>query len=134
LSIPISILYSPGSGVGFAGASKRPVEPLLYGARGDKKLPKSYVIATIQITDASRYDKYRALASEAIAAHRGRVLVRGGHNEVMEGSAPGRTVVIEFDSLEQARRFYSSLEYTKARAAREGAADLNWFVVQGIDD
>jgi uncharacterized protein (DUF1330 family) len=99
-----------------------------------QKLPKGYVIATIQITDASRYDKYRALASDAIAAHRGRVLVRGGHNEVMEGSAPGRTVVIEFDSLEQARRFYSSLEYTKARAAREGAADVNWFVVQGIDD
>jgi uncharacterized protein (DUF1330 family) len=97
------------------------------------ELPKGYVIALIRVTDERRYDQYRALATEAIWAHRGKVLVRGGRNEVMEGLAPERTVVVEFNDLDTARQFHSSVEYSRARAAREGAADVSMFVVQGVD-
>ncbi|BFG77787.1 DUF1330 domain-containing protein [Paraburkholderia terrae] len=97
-------------------------------------MPKGYVIALIRVTDARRYHHYRALATEAIWAHSGRVLVRGGRNEVMEGLAPERTVIVEFDDLDKARQFHCSVEYSRARAAREGAADVSMFIVQGVDN
>ena len=41
-------------------------------------------------------------------------------------------VIVEFDSVDQARKFYDSPEYRAAREAREGAADMNMLVVEGI--
>jgi uncharacterized protein (DUF1330 family) len=40
-------------------------------------------------------------------------------------------VIIEFPSLEQAKAFYASPEYAKAKALREGAAVGQFLVVEG---
>ena len=42
-----------------------------------------------------------------------------------------RSVIIEFPSLEAARSFYTSVEYTAARRARAGAATMNIIAVDG---
>lgn len=98
--------------------------------------PKGYLIAEAKVNDMAAYETYRALAQEAIALYGGRYLVRGGAVEILEGrwSKSPRLVIVEFDSPEQARRFYHSPEYQAARKAREQAAEMNMLVVSGIDN
>ena len=93
-----------------------------------------YVITRIEVTDPVRYENYKALTPEAVAAHDGRFIVRGGEMEVLEGEPEHRrVVVVEFADMDTARRFYDSEEYRAARAAREGAASVQMIVVAGAD-
>ncbi|MSP88454.1 MAG: DUF1330 domain-containing protein [Alphaproteobacteria bacterium] len=92
----------------------------------------AYIIANVTVTDPAAFEAYRKLAQEAIARHRGRYLVRGGATTALEGEPkPARVVVLEFPTVEAAKRFYDSPEYLAARRAREGAARIDMFVVEG---
>ena len=44
-----------------------------------------YVIADIDVHDAEAYDEYRKLVGPTIAKYGGRIIVRGGPHEVIEG-------------------------------------------------
>ncbi|HMM55377.1 MAG TPA: DUF1330 domain-containing protein [Candidatus Desulfobacillus sp.] len=96
-------------------------------------MSKAYVIAEATVSDPERYEKYKALAGAAVAKYGGRYVVRGGATQVLEGEwAPARLVVLEFDSVEQAQRFYDSLEYRSAREQRAGAATMNMLAVESL--
>jgi uncharacterized protein (DUF1330 family) len=93
----------------------------------------AYLIVETDITDPVQYEEYKAASPGAIAAHGGRFVVRGGETAVLEGDwSPKRLVVVEFDDLEAAKRFYDSPEYQAAKKLREGAASLNMVAVEGI--
>jgi uncharacterized protein (DUF1330 family) len=92
----------------------------------------AYIIADIEITDVAQYDKYRPLSTAAQQAHGVEVLARGGKTERLEGRAPGRMVILKFQSMAAAREFYDSPEYRKARETRAGAANMNMVIVDGI--
>lgn len=93
----------------------------------------AFIIASVNVTNPEKYKEYQALTPEAIAKNGGKFVVRGGAMEVLEGQWPRpRVVVIQFDSMDAAKRFYSSAEYTAARALREGAAEFSMIVVEGI--
>ena len=93
----------------------------------------AYIIANIEVTDPERYETYKTLAEEAIAAHGGRYLVRGGDSNVVEGAFPGsRFVILEFPDRPTADTFVHAADYARARAAREGAAVMNMVVVEGL--
>jgi uncharacterized protein (DUF1330 family) len=92
----------------------------------------AYVIAETDVHDAERYERYRAAVPEIIAAFGGRFIARGGDLAVLEGEwHPKRLVLLEFDDLEAARRWYESPEYQDAKRLRDGAATLNVVAVQG---
>jgi uncharacterized protein (DUF1330 family) len=92
----------------------------------------AYIIADVDITDPVKYEDYKKLTPAAIAKHGGRFVARGGQTATLEGAwKPGRVVIIEFPTFEQARNFYSSVEYTAARRARAGAATFRMIVVDG---
>jgi len=95
-------------------------------------MPKGYVIARVDVTNPDAYSHYAAAATKAIAAHRGRALARGGRFEALEGKARARNVVLEFDSFDAARAFFYSADYQAARALREGAADIEVVLVEGV--
>ncbi len=96
---------------------------------------KGYLIAEAKVTDPDAYERYKTLAAAAIAEHGGRYLVRGGGAEILEGGwSPRRLVVVEFESVEQAKKFYHSAAYRAAREARSGAAEMNMMVVSGVDN
>jgi uncharacterized protein (DUF1330 family) len=97
---------------------------------------KGYLIAEAKVGDAVAYETYKALAEAAIARHGGRYLVRGGAIEMLEGAWANkpRLVIVEFESVDAARRFYASPEYQAARAARQGVAEMNMLVVAGIEN
>lgn len=83
----------------------------------------AYVIATINVTNPQQYEEYRRLAGIATAKFGGKFLARGGETALLEGTlAANRVVIVEYEDLDTARRFYDSPEYRAARAARENAA------------
>jgi uncharacterized protein (DUF1330 family) len=92
----------------------------------------AYFIADLEITDPARYAEYRQQVPATLAAYGGRFLVRGGAHEVVEGDwRPRRLVVLEFPSLEQARRWYDSEEYRAPKAMRLAASKGSAVLVEG---
>lgn len=93
----------------------------------------AYVIAEVNVTDAKLYDEYRKLVPATIEKYGGRFAVRGGKVESKEGGwAPARFVVLEFPSMEQARKWYDSPEYAPALAIRLKAASAKVILVDGV--
>lgn len=93
----------------------------------------AYLIAQVEVTDPDRYGEYVKLAPIAAEKYGGRYLARGGETAALEGNwQPQRLVIVEFPSLEQARRFYDSPEYQEARQARSGAANMKMLAVEGV--
>lgn len=93
-----------------------------------------YVIALIDVTDEEAYKEYVKRTPAAIAKYGGKILVRGGRNETIEGpQAPKRIVVIEFPSFEAAKAMQTSPEYAEAKKFRMGAATGQFIVVEGAD-
>ena len=94
----------------------------------------AYVIVETDVTDPEQYEQYKAASPAAIAAGGGRFLVRGGELAVLEGDwQPPRIVILEFDDLEAAKRWYESEAYQEAKKLRAGAASFRAIAVQGID-
>jgi len=92
----------------------------------------AYLIADVTTTDQATMDEYRKQVPATVAKYGGRFLVRGGAHEVREGDwKPNRLVIIEFPSMEQARRWYDSEEYRNPRALRLKAGRTNLVMVEG---
>ncbi len=93
----------------------------------------AYIIARVEVTDASRYQEYTKLTPAAIARYGGAFIVRGGKTVTLEGEPETRRlVVIEFPSLDRAQAFYDSPEYRAARQVRAGAAISQFLAVEGV--
>ena len=92
----------------------------------------AYVIARVNVTDPEQYAKYKLLTPDAVDAHGGSFIVRGGDHEVLEGAADDRRIVVlQFPSMEDARAFYNSPQYSAARQVRDGAAEMEMTLVDG---
>jgi len=93
----------------------------------------AYVIAMVNITDPDKYSKYSAKATIASQELGGKFLVRGGDPATLEGALPYQRVVVnQFETREKAVAFYNSMAYQDAKSEREGAADFNMIVVDGV--
>lgn len=93
----------------------------------------AYVIAVLQVTDEEEYDRYRQQTPGTLALYGGKFIARGGHLEVLEGDwEPTRVVLIEFDSVEQAKRWWTSPEYEAIKPLRQAAANSSLLVVEGV--
>jgi uncharacterized protein (DUF1330 family) len=96
-------------------------------------MSSAYIIANVRITNPVQYEEYKKLSSLAMQANGAEVCVRGGAAEVLEGDwQPDRLVVLKFANVAKARAFYDSVEYSRARQAREGAAVMRMIVVEGV--
>jgi len=94
---------------------------------------KAYWIAHVDVADAERYSQYTQRAPKAFAEFGAKFLARGGRSEALEGRAtPQRSVVIEFESYEQALACYHSAAYQEAKRYREEWARAEIIIVEGI--
>ena len=92
-----------------------------------------YIIARVNVTDPEKYQDYTAVTPGLIAKYGGRFVVRGGETVTLEGpEETGRVVVIEFDTLEQAKAMYGSADYQAAIKLRAGAATAQFIAVAGV--
>lgn len=93
----------------------------------------AYLIAEVEVTDPAAYEGYKKLTPAAVAAYGGRFIVRGGAVESKEGDwKPSRLVVVEFSSMEQAKKFYDSPEYAPALAIRKAASKSRLILADGL--
>jgi uncharacterized protein (DUF1330 family) len=95
-------------------------------------MPKAYLVAHIRVHDREMFEEFRRMSGTAIADHGGRVLVRNPEPELREGNLRGTVMLIEFDDIQAARRFYESDAYTAARRVRERAAETDLLLVEGV--
>ena len=93
----------------------------------------AFVIVEIEVYDPEVYENYRSLAPASVEAYGGKFIARGGATESLEGDwAPGRIVVLEFPSLERARQWWASPEYSDAKAIRMRAARTRMIATEGV--
>jgi len=96
----------------------------------DGKRP-AYVIAEVEITDPAGFQDYVAKAIPTLAGYNARLMTRGKPRS-KEGTAPvGDIVVVAFDSLEEAERWYHSAAYGEAIPLRQRSANTRLFIVEG---
>ncbi len=93
----------------------------------------AYVIVDIYITDLVGYEEYKRLAAPTVTQYGGRYIARGGKTEILEGNwKPNRLVILEFESVEKAKQWLHSPQYSLARRLRHKTATTNMIVVEGI--
>lgn len=86
----------------------------------------AYVLINITITDPERYAGYAKLAPATEAQY-------GGRAETLEGTTPAaRVVVIEFESIDRAKAWLDSPEYSGPKAIRHSASTSSMWVVEGL--
>jgi uncharacterized protein (DUF1330 family) len=92
-----------------------------------------YIIVDVQITDPEAYERYKAAVPATLAAYGGKFLVRGGRAETLEGDwEPHRIVMLEFESMEKAKAWWSSQEYAAPKQLRQSASLTKMIVVEGV--
>jgi uncharacterized protein (DUF1330 family) len=95
----------------------------------------AYIVVEVDVKDPERYADYRTMVPASLEGYGGKYLVRGGAVEKLEGDwQPSRFVVIAFESVDQAKRWWNSEEYREARNLRQATADTKMIVVEGIDE
>ncbi|AMJ59475.1 DUF1330 domain-containing protein [Bosea sp. PAMC 26642] len=94
-------------------------------------MAKAYWVATYRSVDnPDALAAYAKLSGPAIVAGGGRILVRGVPAHVYEDGLMQRTVVIEFDSVEQAMAAHDSAAYKEALVALAGGAERDIRIVE----
>jgi uncharacterized protein (DUF1330 family) len=96
-----------------------------------------YFALLVDINDADAYAEYVRAVPPTYARYGGRMAVRGPIVEVVEGvleiGKGTRLVVLEFDSVDQARLWWTSEEYQRVRKLREPpVSDGRGFFVDGV--
>ena len=95
-------------------------------------MAKGYVIGHMLVHDNEVYEKFIQLAGPVISEYGGKVLVRNPNPEIKEGKDSGIAIVLEFETIDNARKFYESEKYTKAREIRKLSAETDLIIVEGI--
>ena len=92
----------------------------------------AYIVVDVRITNPEAYERYKASVPATLAAYGGKFLVRGGRVETLEGDwKPQRFVVLEFDSMEKAKAWWSSQEYAGPKKIRQSASVTKMILVEG---
>ena len=96
-------------------------------------MPKAYWVSAYRaITDTDKLAAYAKLAGPALTAGGGRFLARGEPAQVYELGLKQRTVLIEFDSVEQAVAAHDSPAYQAALAALGNGAQREIRIIEGV--
>ncbi len=92
-----------------------------------------YMIAKIEIVDREEYARYEAGFMEIFSRYGGQMLAVDEDVRLLEGEWPAtRTVLIAFDSAEDALDWYQSEDYQQLAKHRLKASDADLVLIQGL--
>ena len=93
---------------------------------------KGYVVCVYEsIKDQEILKNYASKAKIAVDKYKGIFLVRGGNKITTEGKEFIRTVVIEFETFNNAKNFFYSEEYQAAHAVLGNSVIRNHQIIEG---
>ena len=92
-----------------------------------------YALVELQITSMDGMGPYVATVSDTITNHGGKYLVRAGNTEVVEGGLGEYPVkvVLEFPSMDAAKKWYNSAEYQAILPHRTANSKCNFIWAEG---
>jgi|ERR1044072_5780332 uncharacterized protein (DUF1330 family) len=92
-----------------------------------------YSIIDIDVKDPDEYKRYSEGYKESMEKYGGKVLVKGGQFEMIEGDrAPKRMVIQQWPSAERFKQWYNSEEYAPWKALRLKSAVANIILIEGV--
>ncbi|NBW84626.1 MAG: DUF1330 domain-containing protein [Proteobacteria bacterium] len=94
---------------------------------------KAYWITRCHVRNSDEYDEYIKLAGPAINKHGGTFLVRGGKQIELEGGPYERTVLVEFNSMQEAKLCYESSDYQEALRHSLNSSNRHVVLVEGVN-
>jgi uncharacterized protein (DUF1330 family) len=97
--------------------------------------PKAYTISELEMLDAAANTAFVPLVQAAQKAAGGRAFRTGGGKIVaLEGAAPKRVAITEWDSLEQAEAFYKSAAWKDLTPQRDKAVKtIRRYAVEAVN-
>jgi uncharacterized protein (DUF1330 family) len=97
-------------------------------------MAKAYWIAAYRsVNDPDALAAYAKLGGPALQKFGGRILARGIPAQVYDGGIRERTVLIEFDSVEQAVAAHDSPEYQEALGLLGNAVERDLRIIEGAE-
>ena len=91
-----------------------------------------YVIANYRINDSEAFEKYPPAVGPTLAQYGGKLLVADRAVKGVEGSPQSVIVVIEFESVEAAQRWYDSPENKAVKGLRTSTTDGWLAIAEGL--
>ena len=93
---------------------------------------KGYIVCVYEtIKDDNVLKNYAFKARDAVEKYNGKFLIRGGEKITTEGNEFIRTVVIEFSSFDQAKKFFYSSEYQIAHDLLKDTVVRHHQIIEG---
>ncbi|WP_034087070.1 DUF1330 domain-containing protein [Streptacidiphilus albus] len=97
-------------------------------------MAKGYWVSVYRaISDPEKLAAYNKLAGPAVRAGGGRLLARDGRVVAHEAGIAERTILIEFDSFEQAVAARESEAYQEALVALSDGVERDFRIIEGLD-
>jgi len=91
----------------------------------------AHLIADIKVVDPPKFKEYAEAVQATMAAFGGRYLCKWGRPETLEGEwGARRIVIIEFETLKQAKRWWTSEEYRPLKALRRDSSMARIILVE----
>ena len=84
-----------------------------------------YMLFNFDVADPKAYSSYVSMVGPMLIGFGAQILVVDGAVRPLEGTPKAMTVVLKFDSEEQAMKFYNSEEYAPLKKMRLGATANN---------
>jgi uncharacterized protein (DUF1330 family) len=92
----------------------------------------AYFIAEVEVSDPEGFKAYASQVAATAEQYGGRYIARGGTIHPIEGEAPKRLVISVWDTVEDAKRWHRSPEYSKIIGIRHRTAKTRAFIVEGL--
>ena len=95
----------------------------------------AFMFIQADISDPEQFMEYAKQAPALIAKFGGRYRSMRGEVEQLEGNPDNRKIVVsEWPSMDAARTFWNSDEYEALKKVRDGAADIDVYLVEITGD
>ena len=95
--------------------------------------PKAYAVVEIDVSNPDAFAKeYVPIVGKILTDNGGKYLARGGKITAIEGAAPKRLTILEFENTEKAQAAFASPAYREARKTGEKYAKFRVTAVEAI--
>lgn len=93
----------------------------------------AYILAQLKFTERKTYDRYQSNFYSVFKQFQGKVLIAQEKPEILEGEwSRDKVVLLEFPTMEEAKRFNDSVEYGEIARDRRLGADGIVLLLKGL--
>jgi len=101
------------------------------GLRARSGKTPAYLVAEVEVTDPAAFEAYVEKAMESLKPYNARV-ISNSRSDVKEGApAQSHVIILAFDSMADAQKWYGSSPYKELIPERQKAARTRLYLIEG---